>query len=542
MNIYGNLSLRNKILAGFLLVMLLIFALGAVSLVQEGKIATEAQNLGTNLIPSIVALNNIQSALNDTRRGEILGSFIEDKGAFERYRKRLDEKKVEVAKYAELYTKMDLTSEERKTWNGVNKNLDLYFTEVASTFDLIKAGKQAEAAQYQQGPSKKVFDLTMQELKELITFNEKEAVTATSHAASVATFARTMTITILIVTIILSTVISILIAGGISRPVQKLALEVDKLAKGDLNLILRKEGNDEIGRLTDGFSHMVDSLRTIITKVSETSAQVASAANQLYANSEQMATGAEEVAAQAATVATAAEEMAATSGDIAQNCHLAADGSQHASNAACAGATEVEKTIEVMNRIAGRVKDTARTVGNLGERSDQIGAIIGTIEDIADQTNLLALNAAIEAARAGEQGRGFAVVADEVRALAERTTRATREIGDMIKAIQGETRGAVTAMEQGVAQVEEGTSEAAKSGAALQEILDQVNAVSMQVNQIATAAEEQTATSSEISSNIQQMTGVVQETARGAQESASAASQLARHAEDLQRIIGQFKL
>ena len=162
------------------------------------------------------------------------------------------------------------------------------------------------------------------------------------------------------------------------------------------------------------------------------------------------------------------------------------------------------------------------------QRSDQIGEIIGTIEDIADQTNLLALNAAIEAARAGEQGRGFAVVADEVRALAERTTRATREIGEMIKAIQKETKGAVAAMEQGVHQVETGTEEAARSGQALQDILAQVNDVAMQVNQIATAAEEQTATTSEISSNMLQITEVVQQTSHGAHESATAAAQLER--------------
>jgi methyl-accepting chemotaxis protein len=206
------------------------------------------------------------------------------------------------------------------------------------------------------------------------------------------------------------------------------------------------------------------------------------------------------------------------------------------------GAAVVEKTVAVMAQIADKVQESARTVESLGARSDQIGAIIGTIEDIADQTNLLALNAAIEAARAGEQGRGFAVVADEVRALAERTTRATREIGEMIKAIQNETKGAVEAMEQGVHQVENGTVEAAKSGQALQDILQQVNDVAMQVNQIATAAEEQTATTSEISSNMMQITEVVRQTSQGAQESATAAAQLNGSAELLQSLVRQFQL
>ena len=155
---------------------------------------------------------------------------------------------------------------------------------------------------------------------------------------------------------------------------------------------------------------------------------------------------------------------------------------------------------------------------------------------------MLALNAAIEAARAGEQGRGFAVVADEVRALAERTTRATREIGEMIKSIQSETKGAVIAMEEGVNEVSKGTEKAASSGKALKNILDQINAVTEQIHQVATATEEQTATTSEISNNMQQITEVISQTSSGAHQSATAANQLSSISEELRQIVGQFKL
>ncbi len=367
---------------------------------------------------------------------------------------------------------------------------------------------------------------------------------AANYAKAEADYHRSVaiTVTLLVVTIVLAALISLFIIRGITRSSRALAIAADRMANGDLTARIDGIAHDEMGQIGQAFNAMADSFGSLIAQVAQTSTRVATAASQVYSTSEQMATGAEQVASQAGTVATAGEEMSATSGDIAQNCSMAAEASQQANQKATSGAEVVESTVTIMNQIADRVKATAVTIESLGTRSDQIGEIIGTIEDIADQTNLLALNAAIEAARAGEQGRGFAVVADEVRALAERTTRATREIGDMIKSIQSETRTAVGAMEEGVHKVEEGREEAARSGEAIQSILQQINEVTMQINQIATAAEEQTATTSEISSNMLQITDVVQQTARGAHESAQAASQLNQVAEELQSLVGRFRL
>ncbi len=311
---------------------------------------------------------------------------------------------------------------------------------------------------------------------------------------------------------------------------------------GDLSRRLDYLRKDEIGEMCRAFNGFMEKLTGIISTIAESAEKVTGSGGVLSSTSGFMASNADNIAAQTATVAVASEEMAATSNDVAQNCALAADGSQRANDSALAGSAVVQETISVMNTIAERVKESARTVENLGAQSDQIGEIVGTIEDIADQTNLLALNAAIEAARAGEQGRGFAVVADEVRALAERTTKATKEIGSMIKSIQQQTREAVNSMEEGVNEVERGTSEAAKSGNALEDILEQINAVSMQVNQIATATEEQTVTTNEISNNIQQITEVIQGTAEVAKDSASAADELVNMAEELRSIVSQFRL
>jgi methyl-accepting chemotaxis protein len=351
-----------------------------------------------------------------------------------------------------------------------------------------------------------------------------------------------LVIAVIAVTILISLILGVMIIRSVSLAASALISASSAMAQGDLSQRVRLTTHDELGTIGTSFDAMADSFSQALQKVAEGSTQVATAANQVQGTAARIATGAEEVAAQSTTVATAGEEMAATSSDIAQNCQLAVESTKRATQVANEGFEVVRHTVEGIKFRGAKTRENAVIIGSLGTRSDQIGAIVATIEDIADQTNLLALNAAIEAARAGEQGRGFAVVADEVRALAERTTRATKEISEMIKAIQAETRQAITSMEEGVKGTERGAAEAAQLETSLSDILEQIGAVSMQVSQIATAAEEQTATTSEISFNMQQITEVVQETAQGANESATAAAQLNGNAEELQRLVRQFKL
>jgi len=316
---------------------------------------------------------------------------------------------------------------------------------------------------------------------------------------------------------------------------------VEKVAEGDLTVSIEVQGGLP-GSLLQSVRNLVGSQRRMMEKIKLSSESLASASYELRATSDAMSLTTESVVSQAATVATAGEEMSATSSDIASNCISAADNAARASEMARDGAVVVMGTVKGMERIADRVKQTAASVDALGNSSEQIGNIIGTIEDIADQTNLLALNAAIEAARAGEQGRGFAVVADEVRALAERTTRATKEISTMIGGIQKETRIAVISMEEGVQEVSLGSAEAAKSGDALNVILEQINDVTSQINQIATAAEEQSATTREISDNVHMINEAVSGSAQGVQELSIAAGNLSTLAEDLKSMVAYYRL
>jgi len=326
------------------------------------------------------------------------------------------------------------------------------------------------------------------------------------------------------------------------KPLAGIVAALEKAAGGDLSIRADVSGNGEFVRLATAFNTMMTDMNKAMRQFFSVADTVRDSVVMVRSTTDAMASAAEDVAVQASTIATASEEMSATSGDIARNCLYAAESAQKATEQTHSGSQLAQSSSRLMENIAQRVNVSSKTVEGLGQRSDQIGAIVNTIQDIADQTNLLALNAAIEAARAGEQGRGFAVVADEVRALAERTTKATKEIATMIKAIQSETQSAVNSMSEGVDEVKRGTLETTRSGEALEDILNKINDLTMQISQVATAAEEQTATTQEITNNIQMITDVVNRNVENAHSTTQATTLLAKQVDGLHELVGHFRL
>ena len=342
--------------------------------------------------------------------------------------------------------------------------------------------------------------------------------------------------------IALSFIVVSIVAKSMLSSLRSLEEGVMGALDGDLTKRSGLRSSDEIGRVGEHTDAFLDKLLDTVTLFSTSSVVVSNTAFTLEKATKEMMAGVEEAAVQVGSVATASEQMSGTSSEIAQNCASAAKSSENANSAAMAGESVINETVNVMNRINDIVKTSASIIEGLGSRSDQIGEIIDLIDDIADQTNLLALNAAIEAARAGEHGRGFAVVADEVRKLAEKTSAATKQIGDTIKAMQSDAKQAVISMDRGVKEVAVGTEEARKSGAALEDILKQIGTVSNEIGQIAVASEEQTATVNEIATSIHQMSGVMGGTANNVSQNSGAISELAKLSHELSTITRQYRL
>lgn len=335
---------------------------------------------------------------------------------------------------------------------------------------------------------------------------------------------------------------AIVIGNHVARRTEKIIAALHAFAAGDLSHKCPIPGKDEFAWMSWEYTNARNGFTKMVDEICQYTLQLSSSAEEMAKTTKSSKHNLNEQNAQTEQVATAMNEMVATIQEVARNASSAAESANHADSEAASGNQVMSESIKSINTLAQEVQRTFDFITKLKEESDSIGAVLDVIRGIAEQTNLLALNAAIEAARAGEQGRGFAVVADEVRTLASRTQESTQEIQEMIERLQAGANEAVTVMQEGRNRADVSVGHSAEAGKALQSIACVVDNIKNMNLQIATAAEEQSATADEINRNIVNISTFAHDTAAGAEQSSQAADELTHLATQLDEIVQRFKV
>lgn len=364
-----------------------------------------------------------------------------------------------------------------------------------------------------------------------------------SHYADALADMRNTALIVAGIAIALGLLVAALVARGIVRPIRVAVDAMRDIAagEGDLTRRLEEHGRNEVAELGQAFNQFAEKVRRLVSEVAGSTSQVAAAAEEMSAITDEFNRDVAQQRHEIEQVATAMNEMTATVQDVARNAAQAAASAQAADREAQQGQQVVHETVSSIESVSVEVEHTASAIQRLEADSQSISAVLEVIRGVAEQTNLLALNAAIEAARAGEQGRGFAVVADEVRTLASRTQQSTLEIQQVIEQLQSGARNAAEVMHRGRAQVDSSVLQAQQAGSSLTSITIAVASISDMNTQIASAAEQQSAVSDEISQNVVNINQVADRVTESASQTAQASSQLAHLAAGLQTLVGQFK-
>jgi methyl-accepting chemotaxis protein len=539
---FDNLKVSKKLGLGFGIVLILLIGLGAFSLGELSRMNHSAVDLAANWLPSLRVIGQMQYDVIDLRRKEMSFLLAANKKDVATEEGRSAAVRTRLAGHMKDYETLIVSDDERKLYQDLNQELAAHESVRLQVQELIKTGSHRAGVHLSQTQGRDTSEALIKKLAEDAELNHKGADAATAIAFAAYTSSLYWIVAALAAALVLGLFLTVVITRSISRPVGKTVLILESLADCDLRGTLDIDTEDELGVMAAALNKTIATFRTMIATISQSAEQVASASEEISSGAGQTVESARHQADQTHQAATAMQEMTATVQQISESSQKAADTSRGAAEAARQGGQVVEATLSSMRNIAAATTKTAALVADLGKSSEQIGKIIAVIDDIADQTNLLALNAAIEAARAGEQGRGFAVVADEVRKLAERTTKATKEIATMIQSIQAETKHAVEAMEVGNREVQVGVEKTSNSGTALKQIIRLSEQAGDMIAQIATAATEQSATTEQINANVTQISSATQESSAAAEQTAKACTDLSGLAFDLQTVVSQFKL
>lgn len=543
LRLFADLGFRWKIAIPILLLAILMVLMGALGMQGISQVADSSTRLTHRHLPAISLLLN---ADRDLYQAFIAERSLLDESAIgyadelrNSHAENLQQAYERVHKYAGMQTSDEAAALVARFDEGF-----LRWKATSGRVMELAGADPAAASTLSHGDSEAEFEAMRDAIDKLGELEDGEAGSVGQQAIALGDRLKWQQTGIIAFGLLVCTVLVLGFPLLVTRPLHGLLERIKQVAEGDGDLRVRLEvhSRDELGQLSDAFNHFLDKLQPLISEVSRVTGEVADAAHNLaeLATANDRLISSEHAAVD--QVSTAATEMSAAVHEVARNAQNAADAARGAEQQSHEGAEVVGATIHAIRQLAHEVEAASETIQTLEQETANIGAVLAVIKGIAEQTNLLALNAAIEAARAGEQGRGFAVVADEVRALAARTQDSTKDIQDMIERLQVGVQNAVRAMHAGSAKARDSVERAAGVDGALSATGDSVARINDMAAQIATACEEQSSVTEEIARNISDIRDLSNEAAHTSEQSAQASARLSELSHGLAQLVGRFRV
>jgi methyl-accepting chemotaxis protein len=526
----------------FALLGLLVLFMGLIALYEIRKMDESTDEIRITWVPALGALNQVSNNLGRARAVTLRAALDENPDERTRNLQMIEGINAELKRGLQDYADTIITANDRTLFDAFKAAHQQYLDLQVQALQNISAGRMSEAKQQITGPLAQRADSMMTAMAALIAYNGKGAEAASQFSSDVADEAFNAVVGSLLVIMLALAAIATLLTRSIVVPLADAVAVAERVATGDLTRDIRVLGEDEPALLLRALSRMQGSLRDTIRKIAASSDQLASASEELHTVTEDTSRGLHQQSAEIDQAATAVNQMTAAVEEVANNAVSTADASKGADQTTRDGRDQVNQALASIQHLVADVTGTSAEIEQLASNANEISRVLDVIGAIAGQTNLLALNAAIEAARAGEAGRGFAVVADEVRALAHRTQQSTAEIEQMIAVIQDGTGRAVSAMHSSQGRATGTLQVAQGAGQALEVIAEAITSINQRNLVIASASEQQAQVAREVDRNLVNIRDLAMQTSAGANQTSAAAQDLSRLAVELNGMVAQFRV